>query len=200
MDDGQRTKDESKIAIRFRNFYNGEMPVSQAKLFFVFLSAILLLNACSGNEAANVNSVSPNSNSNAAAIVPLDDVEELGKIVKLSYAPQEATFYEFDLSADANSRPSVANAKRLVAVLQFSAENANRLAADAAKNVAPAPLDVDAENWFPPELIAKSQETGDGSLKGVSYPAADFVQPPYINGRLTRINDTNYYVLEMLTF
>lgn len=176
------------------------MPVSQAKLFFVFLSAILLLNACSGNEAVNVNSVLPNADSNRAAILPFDDVEELGRIVKLSYLPEEATFHEFDLSADANSRPSVPNARRLVAVLQFSAENANRLAADAAKNAAPVPLDVDAENWFPPELIAKSQETGDGSLKGVSSPATDFLQPPYLNGRLTRINDTNYFVLEMLTF
>ena len=188
------------IAIRFRNSYNGEMPIFRAKSFFVFLSIVFLLNACSGNEIANVNTIAPNANSRTAAIVPMDDVEELGKIVKLPYAPEEATFYEFDLSADANSRPSAPNAKRLVAVLKFSAENANGLAADAGKNAAPAPLDVEAENWFPPELVAKSGEAGDGTLKGVSYPATDFVQPPYINGRLTRINDTNYFVLEMLTF
>lgn len=188
------------IAIRFRNFYNGEMPISKHKLLFFFLSAILMLNACSTNETANVNSVSPNSNPQIAAIIPLDDIEELGRIVKLPYTPEEAIFYEFDLSADANSRLSVPNAKRLVAVLQFSAENANRLAADVSQNSASVPLDVDADNWFPPELIAKSQETGDGNLKGTSYPATIFVQPPYINGRLTRINDTNYFVLEMLTF
>ncbi len=188
------------IAIRFRNFYNGEMPLSKHKLIFVFLSAILMLNACSGNETANVNSAAPKINLNKTAIVPLDNVEELGKVVRLPYAPEEVTFYEFDLNADANSRLSVPNARRLVAVLQFSAENANLLAADVSQNSAPAPLDVDAENWFPPELVAKSQETGDGNLKGVSFPATNFLQPPYLNGRLTRINDTNYFVLELLTF
>jgi len=176
------------------------MMVSQAKLFFLSLSAILLLNACSRNETANVNSSALNFNSNTAAIIPRDDVEELGKIIKLPYAPEEATFYEFDLSADANSRPSVPNAKRLVVVLQFSAAIANSVVADAGRRAAPAPLDVDAENWFPPELVAKSGEAGDETLKGVSYPATDFVQPPYTGGRLTRINDTNYFVLEMLTF
>jgi len=176
------------------------MPVSHIKSYLVFLSVIFLLNACLGNKAVNVNSVLSNSNSDAVAIVPIDDVEELGRIVKLPRLPEEATYYEFDLSADANSRPSVPNAKRLVAVLKFSAEYADRLVKDATINAAPAPLGVDAEDWFPPELVAKSQETGDGSLKGVSYPATDFLQPPYANGRLTRINDTNYFVLELLTF
>jgi len=176
------------------------MRIFRVKTFFVFLSVVLLLNACSGIETANDNRAAPNANPNAAVIVPVDDVEELGKIVKLPYAPEEATFYEFDLSADANSRPSVPNAKRLVAVLKFSAENADGLVADVGKNTAPAPFDVEAENWFPPELVAKSQETGDETLKGVSYPATAFLQPPYTNGRITRINDTNYFVLEMLTF
>ena len=176
------------------------MPISKFKLFFVFLSVILLLNACVRNEVGNVNSVSPKSNSNTSAIVPLDDVEELGKIVKLSRLPEEVTFYEFDLSAEANSRPSVPNAKRLVAVLKFSAEYASGLVKDAAINAAPVPLDVDAEDWFPPELVAKSRETGDGSLKGISFAATDFLQPPYLNGRMTRIKETNYFVLELLTF
>jgi len=173
------------------------MPLSRFKTILIFLSVVLTLNACSGNEIGNVNSVATNSNSNRAAIVPIDDVEEFGKIVKLPVAPEEATFYEFDLSADGSSRPSVPNAKRLVAVLQFSGENANTLVSTLNNAV---PLDVDAENWFPPELVAKSQETGDASLKGVSYAATAFLQPPYLNGRLTRINDTNYFVLELLTF
>ncbi len=188
------------IAIRFRNSYNGEMPIFRAKSFFALLSIVFLLNACSGNEIANVNTIAPNANSSTAAIVPMDDVEELGKIVKLPYAPEEATFYEFDLRANANSRPSVANAKRLVAVLKFSAEDTNQLSAVVGQSTAPVPFDVEAENWFPPELVAKSQESGDETLKGVSYPAKNFLQPPYVNGRLTRINETSYFVLELLTF
>jgi hypothetical protein len=37
-------------------------------------------------------------------------------------------------------------------------------------------------------------------LKGAAYAANDFLQSPYNNGKLTRINDTNYFVLELFSF
>ena len=170
------------------------MLISQAKTFCVFFLIVFLLNACSGNKNANVNSSASDANQTAnsiAEIHPQDDVEELVKIVKLPFTPVEATYSEFNLSA---GEP---NKKRLVVILRFSAADADQIAANAEKYRTPAPADIDAENWFPPELIAKSQETGDGSLKSVEYAANDFLQPPYTDGRLTRINDTDYFVLEM---
>lgn len=184
------------IAIRFRNFYNDEMSGFRAKLLILFF-AVCLFAGCAADETANSNQSARNQPTKSAPVVPLDDVEALGKIVKLPAEPIEATYCEFDLSRETNARPSVPNAKRLVAALLFSADNADQIA-NAAGTAAP--LDVDAENWFPPELIAKSQETGDETLKGTSVSAKDFLQPPYVNGRLTRINDTNYFVLELLTF
>ncbi|MDQ3042529.1 MAG: hypothetical protein M3R11_09180, partial [Acidobacteriota bacterium] len=73
------------------------------------------------------------------------------------------------------------------------------IVASAERYKTPAPADIDAEDWFPPELVAKSQESGDASLKGIGYAANDFLQPPYSNGRLTRINDTDYFVLELFS-
>lgn len=164
----------------------------RAKFFFLFL-AFFWLAACAANDAANTNSrnatiAAQNSNVETAA---RDDAEELSKLINLPFVPEEATYKE---SAVNEREPGK---KKLTAVLLFAAADANQIAANAEKYHAPAPLDVDAESWFPPELVAKSQETGDESLKGVSFSAQDFVQPPYANGRLTRITGTNYFVLEL---
>lgn len=164
----------------------------RAKFFSLFL-IFFWLTACAGNETTNTNSTNAaiaaqNSNAEIAA---RDDVEELSKLINLPFVPEETTYKE---SAAVDREP---DKKKLTAVLLFSAADANQIAANAEKYQAPAPLDVDAENWFPPELVAKSQETGDESLKGVSFSAQDFIQPPYANGRLTRITGTNYFVLEL---
>lgn len=178
------------------------MKFYQAKLFFGLALIIILLNACAGIEKANLNSSAPASNSNSTVleIVPKDNVEELGKIIKLPFVPEEATYSEFNLNAK-NPAPDVSapNEKRLVAVLRFSADDASQIAARAEKYTSAAPADLDAESWFPPELVARSQETGDSSLKGVEYAANDFLQTPYIKGRLTRVNNTNYFILELFS-
>lgn len=157
---------------------------------------IFLSDACSGIDTANVNSPAniPRTNSSNPGVTARDDVEELGKIVKLPILPEEASFTENALNANEPDK------KRLVAVLEFAAADANQIAANAEKYAAPVPFDVDAEDWFPPELIAKSRETGDVYLKGVSFSAQDFFQPPYSSGRLTRVKDTNYFVLELSTY
>ncbi len=171
------------------------MKISQAKLILGLALSIFLLNACAGYKTANTNSSAQGVDSNIE-IVAKDDVEELGKIIKLPFVPEEATYREINLN-DSNSAP---NKKKLVVVLKFSIENANQIVAQAEKYNSPAPADIDAENWFPPELVAKSQETGDDFLKGAAYAANDFLQSPYVNGKLTRINDTNYFVLELFSF
>ncbi|MGI8786247.1 MAG: hypothetical protein ACR2HG_00615 [Pyrinomonadaceae bacterium] len=183
------------------------MKILKAKLFFSFAVSVFLLNGCAENKNVNVNSSAPNTNQTSNSkteITAKDDIEELGKTVKLPYTPEEATYSEVNLN-DKNSAPPfdkspAPNEKKLVAVLKFSSEDANQIIARAEKYKSPAPADIDAESWFPPELVAKSQETGDESLKGVEYAANDFFQTPFINGRLTRLNDTDYFVLELTSF
>ncbi|MCY7377117.1 MAG: hypothetical protein LH472_14245 [Pyrinomonadaceae bacterium] len=174
------------------------MKISRTKSIFGWLLMVIFLNACSGNKSENSNAA-PNANRASVQTIETnaqDNVEELAKIVKLPRPPEEATYNEINLPAK-NAAP---NEKRLVAVLKFSPEDAAAIAAAAEKYQPPVASDIDAETWFPPELVAKSQETGDEFLKGIEYAANDFVQSPYLNGKLTRLNDTNYFVLELVSF
>lgn len=180
------------------------MQNSRAISVFGLLTLMISLGACARNDSANANSTNVNvavvSNSNAE-IVPQDNVEELSKIVKLNRLPEEATYSETSLNTK-NSEPRLPapNEKKLVAVLRFSPENAAQIVAQAGKYKPAVPNDVDAEDWFPAELVAQSQLTGDESLKGAAYAASDFFQTPYNNGKLTRINNTDYFILELTTF
>ena len=175
------------------------MKISQTKSIFALLAAAFFLSACSGNQSGNINSNASNAiqtaNSNSETIVQ-DDVEDLAKIIKLPAVPLEATYSE----TYPNGKNTAPNEKRLVAVLKYSPEEAAKIVAGAEKYKPPVVSDIDAEMWFPPELVAKTQETGDEFLKGNEYAANDFTQPPYQNGKLTRINDTNYFVLELTSF
>ncbi len=182
---------QREIAITRRNFYNDVMRIYPAKSILALWLTIIFLNACAVNKTENSNAAAPNSNQTTVSkgeIVVQDDVENLAKLIKLPFTPEEATFTETD-SKD----------KKLVAVLKFTPANANAIIANAEKHKSPVAADIDAEMWFPPELIAKSQESGDEVLKGNEYAANDFFQSSYSNGKLTRINDTNYFVLELNT-
>ena len=187
------TIERREIANLRRSSYNDVMRISPAKSILGLLLTIIFFNACSPNRNGNSNTLSPNSSRNAAVLtgetVVQDDLETLAKIIKLPFAPDEATFSETDQ-----------NGKKLVAVLKFSPADAAAIAAVAEKHQPPVVADIDAEMWFPPELIAKSQETGDEFLKGIAYAPNDFLQAPYINGKLTRLNDTNYFILDLTSF
>ncbi len=193
-----------EIANCRRNFYNDEMQTSRTKSFFGLFLMLVSLNACSGNKTANANASAPNANqtvNSSGETIVQDDVEELARIIKLPLLPEEATYSETKPpSKNAASQNSAPHEKRLVAVLRFSPEDAAKIVAAAEKYQSPAPSDIDAETWFPPELVAKSQETGDEFLKGNAYAANDFLQPPYQTGKLTRVNDSNYFVLELTAF
>ncbi len=186
------TIERREIANLRRSSYNDVMRISSAKSILGLLLTIIFFNACS-LKIANSNTLTPNSNRNAAVVtgetVVQDDLETLAKIIKMPFIPDEATFTETEQ-----------NGKKLVAVLKFSSADAAAIVAAAEKYQPPAAADIDAEMWFPPELVAKSQETGDEFLKGIAYAPNDFLQAPYVNGKLTRLNDTNYFILELTSF
>jgi len=146
--------------------------------------AALTLSGCgagdSSNSAANADNASA-SNSNTVKT----NVEELGMIVNVPYESDDCSFKEF---------PSQ---KKLVAVLRFSPNEANRLIADAVKIRPAQRMSVAPESWFPAELVAQSETTGDDMLNGQSYAANAFFQDPYNDGRITHIDQTDYFILEL---
>lgn len=165
---------------------------------------MVIINGCGEHKndnanfpAANNQSVQSQNNAN----VSKDDVEELGKIIKLPMQPEEASWREdkSETQGNNNSAPATGS-KKLTVVLKYSAEEAQTIVEQVDKSKPPFASNIDAESWFPPELIAKSQESGDENLKGTSYAANDFLQEPFKNGKLTRINDTDYFVLELTSY
>jgi len=164
---------------------------------------LVLFSACGrGNEEINKStSTSDNlQNANDASLVK-DDVEELGKIIKLPFEPEEVAWQDNN-SNDNNGRNRVPapNEKRIVAVLKFTSEDSNRLIIQAEKYAPAKSAVIDAENWFPVELIAQSQLSGDETLKGNFYAADDFFLEPFNKGKFTHIANTNYFVLELTSF
>ena len=165
------------------------MKFFQANLFFVFLAGAFFLSGCgrSGNVNQNVNSANQAANADSNANLTQDNTEDLGRIVSLPYVPEEVVWRETGSQ----------NTKKMIAVLKFSSADAQAIVAQAEKYNPAAPAELEAENWFPPELIAKSQESGDESLKGNAYAANDFITREYKDAKLTRISETNYFVLEL---
>jgi hypothetical protein len=127
------------------------------------------------NTSANANASQTNSNATET------NVEELGMLVNV---PE--VFWRQD-----------AQHKKITAVLRLSQPEATKLIADAEKVRPPQQVNINPESWFPPELIAQGDTSGDDTLNGKSYAANAFFQDPYNEGRIIKIEDSDYFILEM---
>ncbi len=169
-----------------------------ASKIFIALTIAALFTACTSNNSNNSNSNQANqiSNSNNSNSVK-DDVDELEMTIKLPFRPEDAVWREEVLGKTGDNRVSPPTDKKLTAVLRFLKEDADKIVAKAEKYKPAAPNIINSENWFPAELIAQSQTSGDETIKGKSYAANDFYNAPYADGKLTRIDGTDYFVLEL---
>lgn len=153
----------------------------------LFLCAALSL-ACGGsankseNSRASTSSNQANENVNAVR----SNVEELGLIVNVPYEAEDIVWKE-----DASH-------KKIIAVLRFAPADSSKLVAEAEKIRLPENANIASETWFPAELIAQGEMSGgDDSLNGRSYAANQFFQEPFTSGRIVRIENTDYFVLEL---
>ena len=145
----------------------------------------VILTSCGGPSNSNSQNTAT-ANSNAAnSNVAKTNVEELGMLINVPYESEEA-FWKEDAAH-----------KKLIAVLRFGQPEANRLIADAEKIRPAQQTSIPSQSWFPPELIAQGDVSGDDTLNGKAYAANAFFQDPYNDGRITRIEDTDYFVLEL---
>lgn len=168
------------------------------------ITSILLITGLFGFSCRGLNSDNANSNNsaqtnaNSANNPAKDDVAELLTIVRLPEVPEEVVWREETLGKN-NDRAPGPNDRKLVAVLKYDAETAALLVTQIEKSKKPEQSEIGAENWFPEELIAQSQISGNEMLKGTTYGANDFFNMPYGNGKITRVENTNYFVLELYT-
>lgn len=185
------------------------MPASTIKLLCAFFVSAFFFAACktydndsnvirqaqdNTNQSEKIESIGENQSQ------AKDDAEELGKIIKLPYDTEEALWKTEPAGKNSNNnRVPAPTDTKLIAVLKFKPEDAQKIVGQAEKYKPAAENSISVENWFPPELVAKSQESGDESVKGNVYAPNDFTQSPYLNGSLTRISGTDYFVLELFT-
>jgi hypothetical protein len=161
------------------------MRFSTSAVLIILLALEILPSCSSPNRNDNVANAATSNASNAAASGPQDNIEELGMLVRLPFVPEEVVWEE---------KPGQ---KKLTAVLRFSPENATKMAAEVVKN-GPATADtLTVESWYPNELIAQGELTGESTVKGQSYPAEPFLNPPYTKGKITRVENTDYYILQI---
>lgn len=165
-------------------------------LIIIICFALVLTASCSNQSeqnSANANNAAPKNNSNGESLtVSRDDTAELNSMVILPFVPEETVFRE-------EPEAKAPNAKKLIAVLKFTSDDAKKLSEQAAKHRQPEAVQVGAEDWFPAELIAQTQLSGDETLKGTAYGANDFMQMPYKTGRLIRVENSDYFILEVST-
>ena len=148
------------------------------------IASSALAGACGGGEKTvrNANSI---STSNSAKSTPAKtNAEELRMLVIIPFETEDIVWKEDETN------------KKLVAVLRFSPSDAAKVVADAEKIRPAQPANLPSESWYPAELVAQSSTSGDSTLNGKSYAANNFLQPPFKTGTLTRIDNTDYFILE----
>jgi hypothetical protein len=140
------------------------------------------------NKKTNI-TVDPNAN------IAEDNEVELNSIINLPFDSEENVYRE-DVLKVTKANP---NYKKLTAVLKFSKDDAEKLLEQLKAEGQPFESKIDPELWFPAELIAKSQTSGDETIKGVGYSGKMFFKAPYNTGSITQIIDTEYFVLILET-
>ncbi len=171
------------------------IPLKTLLVLFTLLFSISCLSE--DKPIDDVNTLRPNVNENSNlnignsnANVVEDNEVELREKINLPYEPIGDSPWQEDTKSVPN---------KLKAVLKFSEEDTQKLlekVRGANKSLA---VSIDAESWFPAELIAKSDSTGDTTLKGIEYSATDFVKSPYSEGNLIFIDGADFFVLNLQT-
>ena len=152
------------------------------------LSTILLCTiamfclACGGGTSTGANgSLASGANTNSAKT----NVEELAMSVNVPYQVDDLVWKEFP------------GQKRIVAVMRVDPADSAKIIADATSQGQPENVSVPSQKWFPAELVAQAEMSGDNTLRGQAYTANAFYQEPYTSGRITRIEGTDYFVLDL---
>jgi len=150
----------------------------------IVMAAVLFL-ACGGPAKNAANSSSATNQSKENANTARSNVEELRLIATIPFEAEDVAWKEDQTR------------KKLVAVLRFSPADSAKVVAEAERVKPPEAASISSESWFPPELIAQSEMSADDVLNGKAYAANQFFLDQYSTGRIVRIENTDYFVLEL---
>jgi len=171
--------------------------MQNASKVFLYLLFAAIFTTCQSNNG-NLNAADQSNNAAKPTNEAVkDDLVELELTIKLPFHPEEARWMEETFGKPGDNRVPGPTDKKLTAVLLFQKPDADKIVEQAATYGTPVPAVINPEKWYPNELVAQSQTSGDETLKGNSYPANDFLNLPYTDGKITRIEGTDYFVLEL---
>lgn len=171
------------------------MLAKRTSVILALIFAIQILDGCSG-PTANSNSSAANANgasrlSDAEKEGVKDNAEELATLITFPLEPDDLAWKEYPAVQGGKSR-------RVLAVFQLTPEESRKLIERAVK-VGPAkPVSITTEKWFPKELTTQSEMNGDEGIAAASYPANEFYLGPFTEGTLSRVDNTDFFVLELL--
>jgi len=149
----------------------------------LLISTLLAAFGCSGAQEPANRPITTNTNSNAELNSANSNLEELKMLINVPYETEDLAWKKEDGS------------EKIVAVLRFSPEDADRITAESGP--AKGKVSISPESWYPSELTAQSETSGDSGLDGTAYDPKLFLIEPYTQGRLIRIDATNYFLLEL---
>ncbi|MGH9949899.1 MAG: hypothetical protein ACRD6X_22250 [Pyrinomonadaceae bacterium] len=164
-------------------------------IFLVVIFGSIFISSCSSNRNSNDNIQSaPNANSNIGnstdpTKTTNDNIEELRTIIIVPFEPDEVVWRVFK---------GTGSEDRLVAVFRLMKNDAESFSSKVSANVADVAA-VSVEDWFPAELKAMGETTGESNISCSVLPAAEFVQEPYSNGTVYVVPDSGYIVVELRT-
>lgn len=159
--------------------------------FALFISLGFILVSCS--DAADTTAVNSNNSNNTVQPPKTppsnDNIDELSLVIKLPFDVTETAWREVSGQPDGS--------QKMTAVVRFSSTDTNKLVTELARLGEPALVSIEAEDWFPTELVTKNEMTGDEGLSGKAYQPTLFLQPPYNAGRVIHIDETDFFVIEL---
>jgi len=149
----------------------------------ILISVLLTAFGCSGTQETANRPVNANTNANAELNSANSNLEELKLLINVPYETEDLVWKKED------------NSEKIVAVLRFSPEDADKITSGSGP--AKGKVSISPESWYPSELTAQSETSGDNGLDGTAYDPKLFVLAPYSQGRLIRVDGTNYFLLEL---
>jgi len=155
----------------------------RALSIITLVTVVALVSACGGGSSNSAQPAASSSGNNANAA--RTNVEELSMAVSVPYAVDDLVWKEFPAE------------KRIIAVIRVNPTDSARIVSDASTNGPAETVAIPAQKWFPDELVAQAQTSGDNTLRGQAYGANAFFQEPYTTGRIIHIEGTDYFVLDV---
>jgi hypothetical protein len=116
-----------------------------------------------------------------------DDSDDLAEFIKLPFIPEDVTWQQIE----------VQGGKKIFAVIRFESKDTPLVLA---QSQAGEKAELAAERWFPQELTAQSDISGDQVLHGTTYATNAFYKDPFNKGRVIKLDGSDYFIVELTTF